>query len=112
MCTKTLQDVLIAPVLIGFSEAMYAANDVVEHLREQLYRHYQVVRMTTKAQRIIRKLSRLLAEPRCCHRNTDKLPRQRKTLSRATADYIAGMTDRYAVKEHRRLFLVGDKINS
>jgi dGTPase len=107
---KTLQDVLIAPVLIGFSEAMYAANRALKtFLREQLYRHYQVVRMTTKAQRIIRELfAAFMAEPRLLPPQYQQIAAT-ESLSRATADYIAGMTDRYAVKEHRRLFLVGDE---
>lgn len=65
--------------------------------------------MTTKAQRIIRELfAAFIAEPRL-------LPPQyqqtatKEGLSRAAADYIAGMTDRYAIKEHRRLFVVGDE---
>ena len=38
-----------------------------------------------------------------------RLPNEEPARSRHIADYIAGMTDRYAVKEHRRLFLVGDE---
>ena len=107
---RTLQDILAAPVLIGFSEAMHAENRVLKmFLREQLYRHYQVVRMTTKAQRIIRELfAAFMAEPRLLPPQYQQIVAT-ENLSRATADYIAGMTDRYAVKEHRRLFLVGDE---
>ena len=107
---KTLHDVLVAPVLIGFSAAMYAENRALKaFLREQLYRHYQVVRMTTKAQRIIRELfAAFMAEPRLLPPQYQQIATT-ESLSRATADYIAGMTDRYAVKEHRRLFLVGDE---
>lgn len=107
---RTLQDILVAPVLIGFSESMYAENRALKtFLREQLYRHYQVVRMTTKAQRIIRELfAAFMAEPRLLPPQYQQIATT-ESLSRATADYIAGMTDRYAVKEHRRLFLVGDE---
>ncbi|MES2238298.1 MAG: deoxyguanosinetriphosphate triphosphohydrolase [Rugosibacter sp.] len=107
---RTLQDILVAPVLIGFSESMYAENRALKtFLREQLYRHYQVVRMTTKAQRIIRELfTAFMAEPRLLPPQYQQIAAT-EDLSRATADYIAGMTDRYAVKEHRRLFLVGDE---
>lgn len=107
---RTLQDILAAPVLIGFSEAMHAENRALKmFLREQLYRHYQVVRMTTKAQRIIRELfAAFMAEPRLLPPQYQQIAAT-ENLSRATADYIAGMTDRYAVKEHRRLFLVGDE---
>lgn len=107
---KGLQDIFSAPVLIGFSEAMHAENRALKmFLREQLYRHYQVVRMTTKAQRIIRELfAAFMAEPRLLPPQYQQIATT-ESLSRATADYIAGMTDRYAVKEHRRLFLVGDE---
>ena len=110
MTPRTLQDILVAPVLIGFSESMYAENRALKtFLREQLYRHYQVVRMTTKAQRIIRELfTAFMTEPRLLPPQYQQIAAT-EDLSRATADYIAGMTDRYAVKEYRRLFLVGDE---
>ena len=77
-------------------------------LRNELYRHFQVARMTSKARRIIRDLFEAF--------NTDEklLPPQalrnaaREGLPRTIADYIAGMTDRYAMKEHHRLFAVGE----
>ena len=107
---RTLQDILVAPVLIGFSESMYAENRTLKtFLREQLYCHYQVVRMTTKAQRIIRELfTAFMTEPRLLPPQYQQIAAT-EDLSRATADYIAGMTDRYAVKEYRRLFLVGNE---
>lgn len=105
---ETLQDIFQAPVLIGFSAAMHAENRALKmFLREQLYRHYQVVRMTTKTQKIIRELfAAFMAEPRLLPPQYQQIAAM-EGLSRATADYIAGMTDRYAVKEYRRLFLVG-----
>jgi dGTPase len=76
-------------------------------LRENLYHHYQVLRMTDKARRIVSDLfdafmgdARLLPPQYQVRARTDK--------ARAIADYIAGMTDRYAIKEHRRLFAVGE----
>ena len=65
--------------------------------------------MTTKAQRIIRELfTAFMTEPRLLPPQYQQIAAT-EDLSRATADYIAGMTDRYAVKEYRRLFLVGDE---
>jgi len=67
-----------------------------------------VLRMTTKAKRVLRDLFiAFLEDPRL-------LPPQYQARAnvdqpRAIADYIAGMTDRYAIKEHRRLFLVTDE---
>jgi dGTPase len=88
---------------------MQAENRALKKfLREHLYQHYQVLRMTTKARRIIQDLFRAFVEdPRL-------LPPQYQEMAaveggaRATADYIAGMTDRYSMKEHRRLFSVGE----
>lgn len=105
---KTLNDVHEAPVLIAFSPAMQEENRLLKgFLREALYRHYQVLRMTNKAGRIIRELfiafmddSRLLPPQYQTYAAEDK--------ARAVADYIAGMTDRYAMKEYRRLFAVGE----
>ena len=106
---KGLQDIFSAPVLIGFSEAMHAENRALKmFLREQLYRHYQVVRMTTKAQRIVRELfAAFMAEPRLLPPQYQQIAAT-ESLSRATADYIAGMTDRYAIREHRRMFSLGE----
>ncbi|MDP2794236.1 MAG: deoxyguanosinetriphosphate triphosphohydrolase [Sulfurisoma sp.] len=117
----TLADVHVAPPLIGFSPAMQAENrELKTFLRENLYRHYQVLRMTNKARRIIGELfDAFTATPRllppqyqqmadrdaCDPVNAVAAPAVR---ARAVADYIAGMTDRYAIKEHRRLFGVGE----
>ncbi|MEW6163936.1 MAG: deoxyguanosinetriphosphate triphosphohydrolase [Pseudomonadota bacterium] len=105
----TLAEVEAAPPLVGFSAEMEAENRILKQfLREHLYRHYQVVRMTSKARRIIRELFGAFSA------DTRLLPPQYQSsagkdgLARAIADYIAGMTDRYAMKEHRRLFAVGE----
>jgi len=76
-------------------------------LYERMYRHYRVNRMSHKARRVVRELFRLfLAEPEC-------LPSEWRTAAscgdtavaaRTVADYLAGMTDRFALDEHRRLF--------
>ncbi|TRZ56861.1 MAG: deoxyguanosinetriphosphate triphosphohydrolase [Rhodocyclaceae bacterium] len=106
---RTLDDVRAAPALIAFTDAMQAENRVLKgFLRDHLYQHYQVLRMTAKAHRIIHDLfDAFVADPRL-------LPPQYQEMAatgsvvRATADYIAGMTDRYSMKEHRRLFSVGE----
>ncbi len=74
-------------------------------LSENLYRHYRVMRATEKARRIVRDLfAAFLAEPRLLP--PDHRAQSQTALPRAIADYIAGMTDRYAIKEHTRLFAV------
>ena len=105
---KTLADVERAPPLVGFSAAMQAENrELKTFLRTELYRHYQVVRMTNKARRVIRDLfAAFLAEPRLLPPQYQASGEQ-EGMPRVIADYIAGMTDRYAIKEHRRLFDVG-----
>jgi dGTPase len=72
-----------------------------------MYRHYKVNRMASKARRIVQDIfGLLLAEPEC-------LPTEWRALvghagsdetARLVADYIAGMTDRFALDEHARLF--------
>jgi dGTPase len=76
-------------------------------LFERMYRHYRVNRMTSKAKRVVRDLFDLfLSEPQTLP--TDwRLQAQAvegDARARVIADYIAGMTDRFAVEEHRRLF--------
>lgn len=97
-------EVRAAPRLAGFSPAVRReADELKTFLHDNLYRHYQVARMTTKAKRIVRELfTAFLDDPRL-------LPPQHRGRgdgghARAIADYIAGMTDRYAIREHRRLF--------
>ncbi|MHB1359300.1 MAG: deoxyguanosinetriphosphate triphosphohydrolase [Rhodocyclaceae bacterium] len=108
---KTLADVERAPPLVGFSAAMQTENrELKTFLRTELYRHYQVVRMTNKARRVVRDLfAAFLAEPRLLPPQYQARGAQ-EGLPRVIADYIAGMTDRYAMKEHRRLFTVGEGV--
>ena len=104
----SIDDVRAAPPLIAFSEPVRAEAEALKRfLRDHLYRHYQVMRMTEKARRIVRDLFQaFLDEPRLLP--TDHRQRAERDRPRAIADYVAGMTDRYAIKEHRRLFAVGE----
>ncbi len=92
----------------GFSEEM-RSNDAAlkKFLFENMYRHYKLNRMTTKARRVVRDLFQLLvAEPECLPtewRRNAPGPNRQETAE-LVADYIAGMTDRHALDEHRRLF--------
>jgi dGTPase len=98
----SLDDVRAAPPLIAFSEAMFAQHHALKQfLRVNMYHHYQVERMSHKASRIISDLFNVFME------NHNLLPPQFQRQvdhARAVADYIAGMTDRYAIREHRRIF--------
>jgi dGTPase len=97
--------------LIGFSETTGARNyELKTFLRERVYKHYKVRRMTAKARRVVRDLfDAFLNDPTLMPDS----PHARARLdlvqgpagrARAVADYIAGMTDRYAILEHSRLF--------
>jgi len=108
---KSIDDVRNAPPLIAFSEPMQQEAAILKRfLRQNLYRHYQVNRMTSKARRIIAELfAAFNAQPNLLPPDyqvggADDDARRRQ--ARQVADYIAGMTDRYAMREHRRLFMV------
>ncbi len=105
---ETPQQVRQAPRLVAYSSGLLPELKVLKaFLRDNLYRHYQVLRMTGKARRIIEDLfAAFMQDPRLLPPQYQRMAEADK--ARAIADYIAGMTDRYAVKEHRRLFAVGD----
>uniref|UniRef100_E6PVG7 Putative Deoxyguanosinetriphosphate triphosphohydrolase n=1 Tax=mine drainage metagenome TaxID=410659 RepID=E6PVG7_9ZZZZ len=94
--------------LVGFSAPVREQlTRLQQFLRQALYRHPQVLRSTTKAARVLRELFTAYAdEPRLLPFDHQR-PAGTNPL-RAIADYIAGMTDRYAIKEHRKLFSVQD----
>lgn len=99
-----VDDVRRAPLLVRFSEELAESQrEMKRFLRTNLYRHYRVWRMSHKASRIIADLFAAF------HSDSRLLPPQYQLMAetdapRAIADYIAGMTDRYAIREHRRLF--------
>jgi len=97
---------------IGFSEPVAKEHlELKQFLRERVYKHYKVQRMTAKARRVVRELfDAFLADPNLMpaeHRDSAQALEQQAPAAgraRGVADYIAGMTDRYAILEHRRLF--------
>jgi dGTPase len=98
--------------LVGLSDAARAEHDELKaFLRERVYRHYKVLRMTTKARRVLKELFDAFFEDvhLMPNEHLDAALRGEKDhgiagRARAVADYVAGMTDRYAILEHRRLF--------
>jgi dGTPase len=98
--------------LIDFGAATRELNlGLKQFLRQRVYLHYKVQRMTAKARRVVRDLfDAFLADPgllpdatrAACVRGESE--RALAGRARAVADYIAGMTDRYAILEHSRLF--------
>ncbi len=100
---ETLDDVRQAPVLVLFSDEMREQSALLKRfLFVNLYRHARVVETTDRARQIV---SDLYQAYTC---NPDEMPvpggiGSRLSLRRRVADYIAGMTDRFAIREHQRL---------
>ncbi len=107
---QSIDDVRNAPPLIAFSAAMkQEAQELKRFLRKNLYQHYQVNRMTSKARRIITDLFGIFVSgPQLLPPDYQIDGDDRAEQARKVADYIAGMTDRYAMREYRRLFAVDE----
>lgn len=94
--------------MVAFSAGLHEQMTAVRSfLFSRMYRHYRVNRETSKARRIVRDLFTLfMAEPNTlpAHWQAGAVDGPPARRARIVADYIAGMTDRYAVLEHRRLF--------
>ena len=101
-----VEAVRAAPALIRFSDPVRKdATELKRFLRQNLYRHYQVNRMRVKASRIVRELyEAFMAEPALMPPDYQLNGGDVSKQARKIADYIAGMTDRYAIREHRRIF--------
>ncbi len=99
-------DVRRAPhPLVSFSEAMERkSNELKMFLLEHLYRHYRVVRMAEKARRIIQDLFRAYMDTPKQMPPSFFVRIATEGNGRVICDYVAGMTDRYALDEHRKLF--------
>lgn len=91
--------------VVGFSEDMYRRNrELKDFLFAKLYRHYRVVRMATKAERVVNELFiAYQSTPSVLPPNYQALINDRG-LERVICDYIAGMTDRFASEEYSRMF--------
>jgi dGTPase len=91
--------------VIGYSENMQRRHrELKDFLYNKLYRHYRVVRMQVKAEHIILDLfTGYKNEPSILPDHVQKFI-DKRGLERTICDYIAGMTDRYAIEEHKKLF--------
>lgn len=89
----------------GFSEDMYRRNrELKDFLFNKLYRHHRVVRMSVKSEKIVTDIFNMYQKtPSALPEAVQELIPQRG-LERTICDYIAGMTDRFAIDEHLRLF--------
>jgi len=103
---KTALDVQKLPFNVaGFSEDMYRRNrELKDFLFSNLYRHYRVVRMAAKSENIVTELFNIYqANPKTLPTEVQESIPERG-LERTICDYIAGMTDRFAIDEYKRLF--------
>jgi dGTPase len=91
--------------VIGYSEDMQRRNrELKDFLYSRLYRHYRVARMQAKAERTITQLFEAYrAEPATLPDHVQVFI-EKRGLERTICDYVAGMTDRYAIDEQQRLF--------
>ncbi len=98
--------------LINFSDTMLEMHlELKRFLRENLYRHYRVHRMSHKAGNVVTKLFdsllndlRLMPPEYRLKANKEEEIKGESGRARIVSDYIAGMTDRYAIKEYKRIF--------
>lgn len=97
--------------IVGFSLSMEKENKKLKKILNQLvYRHYRVVRMANKARRFIEELFRTyLKNPSQLPPNTQKKIKE-TGLRRAICDYMAGMTDRFAEQEYKKLFIPHERV--
>ena len=109
---RTMDEVrLQSKPLAALSETGHEEHtELMMFLRDRLYRHYKVLRMTSKARRVLTELFEAffgdinLMPPE--HRDVALAAEKKRGTegrARAVADYIAGMTDRFAIGEHTRL---------
>lgn len=104
----SLAAVCSAPPLIGFSlQIKKEQQELKKFLHDNLYRHFRVVRMSNKARHTIQSLFAAFSS------EIQLLPAEYQKKFKqeghpVIADYIAGMTDRYAIKEYQRLFTIAE----
>jgi dGTPase len=120
---ESIDDVRRAPPLVAHSEEIASqAAALKRFLFKNLYRHYRVMRMANKAQRVVTGLFEAFTDdPRLLppayqargpvaeeSANDPAAPTYDGSQARLIAHYIAGMTDRFALKEYQRLFVIDD----
>lgn len=91
--------------VVGFSEDMYRRNrELKDFLFNNLYRHFRVVRMAAKSERIVSDLFSFYQATPASLPPAIQDQISERGLERTICDYIAGMTDRFAIEEYDRLF--------
>lgn len=91
--------------VVGFSEDMHRRNrELKDFLFKNLYNHYRVVRMAVKADRILENLFQAYVQEPTILPEQYQAVIEKNGLEETVCDYIAGMTDRFAIDEHQKLF--------
>jgi dGTPase len=103
---SSIDAVRAAKPLIRFSDKLRAeTTELKRFLYANLYRHFQVNRTRVKASRIVRELfDAFMADPVLLPPDYQVRDGDQAKQARKIADYIAGMTDRYAIREHKRIY--------
>ena len=102
------------PLLMHSDDVIKDSLELKQFLRRNLYEHYRVLRMSKKAARVIRDMFQAFMDdyrilPTQYHALSSEMAGDSESaLARVIADYIAGMTDRFAITEYRRLFEPGE----
>ncbi len=98
--------------IVSFSEPMHArTRELINYLFTNLYRHFRVVRMADKAHRVLVDLfNAYLADTKVLPPSLHAEIEKNGKAKRYVCDYIAGMTDRFALSEHKKLFDPEEKV--
>ena len=109
---RTLSDVRNAPrLLVCFSDHVGDMNrELKGHLLTRMYHHYRVQRMKSKAQRILESLFKAYQSDPALLSSRYQAKMQTEGKERVICDYIAGMTDRFAIDEYAKLFDPREKV--
>ncbi len=109
---SSANDVRAVPPIARFSPGMENKNrELKGFLKENLYNHHRVIRMADKARRILRALfSAYMREPKLLPPRTFAAIDRGGEKERIVCDYVAGMTDRFALDEYKKLFDPYEKV--
>ena len=107
---QNIDDVRASAPLIRFSDEMKADTTALKRfLHANLYRHFQVNRMRVKASRIVNELfDAFMKDPVLLPPDYQVADGDVGRQARKISDYIAGMTDRFAIREYRRIFSIDE----
>lgn len=106
LAPKSIEDIRqYTNVVVTYSDQVgRESQELKRYLLENLYQHHRVHRSGRKARRLIQQLFGAFTDDAKLLPERQQICAEREGLHRAVADYIAGMTDRFAIEEHERIF--------